>query len=345
MKYLERLLTANTANTPQPQQQNANTEGQYQPTKDAISQSIKIIVASQIFDKLAPLFYSAYVTEAVLLKMLLKFCNASRHTGLQPFVDRILQLMWTCLEEEDIKVCMMNLFSIILNSYRFSQITVDLKNQLTYLVLLLSLLRHAPTRHLALDFILWDIVQFPLFMHIKPPDDPVLEQLIPDVWWDKTDKSSKEQKYSADFTNLGPEFAPIDSATSEEESEAREKQAYLRHCSALKTKVGEIEEIQVEILKLLMSDSDAGETSSGKTSRSVFVIKLREFLYSCQKGQKFAPSPCPLPVTLCFMHRLTKALRFYWDAYANNNPTCVGSNEAFVPVWIFTASTKKSKER
>ena len=23
-------------------------------------------------------------------------------------------------------------------------------------------------------------------MHIKPPDDPVLEQLVPDVWWDKS---------------------------------------------------------------------------------------------------------------------------------------------------------------
>ena len=302
-----------------------------------VSPSVRIIVASQILDKLAPFFYSVYLTEAVLLKLLLKFCNTSRHTGAQPFVDKILQLMWTCLEEDDMRACMRNLFSVVLTSYRFSQITVDLKNQHTYLVLLLSLLRHVPTRHLALDCVLWDIVQFPLFMHIKPPDDPVLEQLIPDVWWDKNDKACKEQRYSQDFASVGPEFAPSDDSMSGDGEDKRDKQTYLKHCAALKVKVGEIEEIQIEILKLLMDNTDSIGSRSGKSSRAVFVQKLRDFLYSCQKGQKFAPSPCPLPVSLCFMHRLVKALRYYWDLNAKNNSAYIRSNDAYVPIWVFTA--------
>ncbi len=312
----------------------------YDALKEGVSQGIKIIVASQIFDKLAPLLHSVYVTEAVLLKLLLKFCNSSRHTGAQPFIERILQLMWTCLEEDEMKICMKNLFSIILTSYRFSQITVDLKNQFTYLVLFLSLLRHAPTRHMALDCILCDIVQFPAFMHIKPPDDSVLEQLVPDVWWDKSDKSGKEQKYNQDSPSDVDD--PRTSSSSDSSDEAQQKRTYLKHCSALKMKIGEIEEIQVEILKLLMNDTDADETVSGKTSRSLFVTKLREFLHSCQKGQKFAPLPCPLPVTLCFMHRLVKALRFYWESYAKSNNGSVPSSDAYVPVWLFVSNPKKN---
>ena len=297
-------------------------QGEFDLLKD--SESVKIIVASQIFDKLAPLFYSVYVTEAVLLKLLLKFCHTSRHTAKQAFVDKILTLMWTCLEEDEITAALKNLFLIILTSYRFSQVTVDLKNQLTYLVLLLSLLRHERTRHLALECILFDIIQFPSFMHIKPPDDPVLEQLIPDVWWDKS-VASKDQN------NIFANYADEDSLS---ESEKQEKETYLRHCASLKMKITEIEEIQIEILKLLMEDSDAND--SGKCSRTLFVIKLREFLFACQKGQKFTPSPCPLPVTLCFMHRLVKALRCFWDRSSKESVAWVNSNDAFVPVWMFT---------
>ena len=31
----------------------------------------------------------------------------------------------------------------------------------------------------------FDKIRFPMFMHIKAPDENVLAQLIPEVWWDK----------------------------------------------------------------------------------------------------------------------------------------------------------------
>lgn len=31
----------------------------------------------------------------------------------------------------------------------------------------------------------FDKIKFPMFMHIKAPDENVLAQLIPEVWWDK----------------------------------------------------------------------------------------------------------------------------------------------------------------
>nr|XP_006822492.1 PREDICTED: E3 ubiquitin-protein ligase RNF123-like [Saccoglossus kowalevskii] len=48
---------------------------------------------------------------------------------------------------------------------------------------------------------------------------------------------------------------------------------------------------------------------------------------------------CPLPVTLCFFHRLIVALRYYWDKYAEENPmTAVKSKDAFVPPHMFYAN-------
>ena len=90
--------------------------------------------------------FSVYVTEAVLLKLLLKFCNTSRHTAKQPFVDKMLTLMWTCLEEEEITVALKNLFLMILTSYRFSQVT-RLPSWfliLSHLILFVQLVQCAP---------------------------------------------------------------------------------------------------------------------------------------------------------------------------------------------------------
>jgi Kip1 ubiquitination-promoting complex protein 1 len=232
--------------------------------------------------------------------------------------------MLMCIEEDELKDSFKNVFLIVLTSYRFSTVTSDFKNQLTYLVLLLSLLRHIETRHLVLESVLFDIIQFPAFMHIKPPDDCVLEELIPDVWWDKL--MSRNDKGNSQKT--------ID------EIDELEKQRYYRHCGSLKMKITELEEIQVEILKLLLDNSDASDFSNNKSSRALFIVKFRDYLVTCIKGPKYTASPCPLPVSLCFMHRLVKALRYFWDMNAHENSVATFSYDAFVPIWVFTTDKR-----
>lgn len=63
-------------------------------------------------------------------------------------------------------------------------------------------------------------MKFPLFIYIKPPDDSILQKIVPVVWWDSqyiTDEVSDEQR----------------------------KQAYHASCDTLKSHVQALEDLQV----------------------------------------------------------------------------------------------------
>uniref|UniRef100_A0A0L8FNL7 RING-type domain-containing protein n=1 Tax=Octopus bimaculoides TaxID=37653 RepID=A0A0L8FNL7_OCTBM len=162
-----------------------------------------------------------------------------------------------------------------------------------YLSLTLAILKHSQTRHHLLSHVLFDKIKFPVFLHIKPPDDKGLIEIVPTVWWPKV----KEEG-----TALQPQT----------HKEEEDKQAYLASCEQLKNKI------------------------EGKTSRDLFLEKFRAFLKE-NAGTRLHPiNTCPLPVSLCFFHRLIQALRYYWDFYAQQDTVkFLPSSEAYMPICEF----------
>ncbi|GAB1599201.1 E3 ubiquitin-protein ligase RNF123-like isoform X2 [Argonauta hians] len=280
--------------------------------QDRSRQCNLLLVAAHLFNKLATLLKSAYIVEACLLRFMLKVCDAESCLSEQPYISKLLDTMWTLMQDFELKACLENLIITLLTAYRFSPITADFKFPRMYLSLTLAILRHSQTRHHLLSHVLFDKIKFPVFLHIKPPDDKGLIEMVPNVWWPKV----KEE---------GIVIQP------QTEKDEENKQEYLASCEQLRNKIEEIEKLQVEMLKVLLTHDDEKETL-GKTSRDLFLGKFRAFLKE-NAGTRLHPiNTCPLPVSLCFFHRLIQALQYYWDFYAQQDPKkYLPNSEAYMP--------------
>ncbi|XP_015423767.1 PREDICTED: E3 ubiquitin-protein ligase RNF123 [Myotis davidii] len=93
-----------------------------------------------------------------------------------------------------------------------------------------------------------------------------------------------------------------------------------------------VEELQVQILKLLLNNKDE---NGGEASRYIFLTKFRKFLQENASGRGNIPLLCPPEYMVCFLHRLISALRCYWDEYTASNPHASASEEAYVPPQVF----------
>ncbi|GFO15439.1 E3 ubiquitin-protein ligase rnf123, partial [Plakobranchus ocellatus] len=158
-------------------------------------------------------------------------------------------------------------------------------------------------------------------MHIKAPDDPNLAKLIPNVWWDKNLKKDE------DDSDDGEDVAHQE----ETHAEGLNKKKFDLCCQRLGERIQELEAMQVELLKCLLKDNDCFE---GKTSRDLFLLKLKTFLRDHSTFNRPQVAQCSLPVILCFFHRLIQALRFFWDQ------TSLPSSEAFMPIQCFWSETR-----
>lgn len=281
-----------------------------------------MLVCSHVMGKLGPLLKLPYVVESSLLPSLVKMSGEGMWRQPQPRLIKFLDLLWELLElEYEVRPCMEHLANVLMSLYRYSPVLEDFSNAKRYLSLTVCVFRHHKSRRFILENLLFEKVKFPIFMHIKPPDDLGLAKLIPTVWWKYATKSETD------------EIPPL---TAEEEVR---KSMYTAACEKLRRTIEEVEEIQVEMLKLLLLHTDAEE---GRTSRDIFMPKLHFLLKElCGITWAFHSVSCPLPVLLCFFHRLLRAVRHYWDAFqAEDSDRFVFSEEAFVPIHLFWSDSR-----
>ncbi|XP_074646477.1 E3 ubiquitin-protein ligase RNF123-like isoform X2 [Tubulanus polymorphus] len=276
-----------------------------------------MVIAAHIFERLSPLLSKAYVVEACLLKFMLKFCDARAHLKDQPYMEEMLDLMGGMMQDYELRACLEHLVVTLLAAYRFSPVLPDFRFQQMYLILTLAVLRHNRTRRYLLKSVLFDKIKFPIFLHVKPPDDAGLIDIIPSVWWGFPKKEDDED------------------VIPDREDDRNSREAYLKACKELRLKVNVLEEIQVEILRVLLQMNDCEQ---GASSRVIFLEKLRDYLkenFDSGRGS-LGYNQAPLPVTLCFFHRLIQAVRHYWDEYHTAHPAdLTKSSEAVVPCHRF----------
>lgn len=273
-----------------------------------------LLVAAHLFDQLAPLLKNAYIIENCLIKFLLRINNKA--TEKQSLICNMFDLMWSLMQDFEIKACMENLSVSLLSLYRFSPTLPDFRYHKDYLYLLLSILQHQQTRRYLLNNILFDKIKFPIFMHIKSPDDKGLSEFVPVVWWETEKEVDKDDTEEID----------------------RKKQKYFKSCEQLQKAVEDVEKIQVEILKVLLIHTDVVEQ---KTTRIIFMEKVRKFLKeNSGLGRVQHGSLCPSSVILCMFHRLVQAVGNCWDKFQEEDPTrFVKSSDAFIPIHQFWSET------
>ncbi|ELU17872.1 hypothetical protein CAPTEDRAFT_219187 [Capitella teleta] len=167
------------------------------------------------------------------------------------------------------------------------------------------------------------------FMYVKPPGENGLKHMIPDVWLGVANPTSNENDEEEE------EIHDASLLCNEDDQEARSK--YLQSCAELRERVEELERVQEAILQLCLTNDD-GDAQDPRTTRYFFLIKLRTYLRENTQTstRNFLCYEAPLPVSLCFFHRLIAVLRFSWDRHHANFPDySVSATDAFVPCLKF----------
>ncbi|XP_055414314.1 E3 ubiquitin-protein ligase RNF123 isoform X2 [Bubalus kerabau] len=277
-----------------------------------------LLTLAHIFHHFAPLLCEVYVVEAVLMSFLLGVVEAGPPKQAQTVVHHVLDLLWLFMEDYEVQDCLKQLMMSLLRLYRFSPIVPDLSLQIHYLRLTIAILSHEKSRKFLLSNVLFDVLRSVVFFYIKSPlrvEEAGLQELIPTTWWPhRSPREGKEE---------------VREETSEERLRRR---AYERGCQRLKKRIEVVEELQVQILKLLLNNKD---NNGGEASRYIFLTKFRKFLQENASGRGNTPMLCPPEYMVCFLHRLISALRFYWDEYKASKPRTSFSEEAYVPPQIF----------
>ncbi|XP_074054057.1 E3 ubiquitin-protein ligase RNF123 isoform X2 [Macrotis lagotis] len=279
-----------------------------------------LITMAHIFNYFAPLMCKVYLVEDVLMKFLLGILERDGPVESYPLIQQLLDLMWLLMEDYEVQECLKQLMMSLLRAYRFSPIIPDLSLQMHYLRLTIAILKHEKSRKFLLNNVLFDVLRSVVFFYIKSPlrvEEAGLQELIPTTWWPNR------------FSKEGKETKEVKEESAEERLRRR---AYERGCQRLKKRIEVVEDLQVQILKLLLNNQDH---NGGEASRYIFLNKFRKFLQENASSRGNLTVLCPPEYMVCFLHRLITALRHYWDEYKASNPRASFSEEAYVPPQLF----------
>uniref|UniRef100_A0A3Q1G7U7 Ring finger protein 123 n=1 Tax=Acanthochromis polyacanthus TaxID=80966 RepID=A0A3Q1G7U7_9TELE len=204
-----------------------------------------LITLAHIFNHFAPLMCKVYLVEDVLMNFLLGILEGGGSVDEHPLIQQLLDLFWLLMEDYEVNECLKQLMMSLLRAYRFSPIIPDLGFQIHYLRLTTAILRHEKSRkYLLNNELTFDVLRSVVFFYIKTPlrvKEAGLEELIPTTWWPTHfDKEGKDEREPKD----------------ESADERLRRRAYERGCQRLKKRIEVVEELQVQILRLLLNNKD-----------------------------------------------------------------------------------------
>lgn len=263
-----------------PQQEDPHTSSRHR--------TCLLIVVQHIAAHLGPLLARPYVVEACLVPALARVAQVtldqpSPTLALEP-AHTLIDFLIASLETTELQRCLENLIVCLLTGHKQAAEDVRFRGQKYNLRLLYTLLSHPRLRKICLTHILFDKVQFPSFVNIKAVDEEGLSAVVGSAWWASKDSA---------VTSGG------------------DKLAYEASCRVILRAVQEVEDIQVSILRLLLSASDAQRYED--TSRALFLSKFRTFLREHAPGSRVPIQRyTPLPVILCLFHRLLTIFEELW---------------------------------
>uniref|UniRef100_A0A1A8LKQ6 E3 ubiquitin-protein ligase RNF123 n=1 Tax=Nothobranchius pienaari TaxID=704102 RepID=A0A1A8LKQ6_9TELE len=279
-----------------------------------------LVTVAHIFNHFAPLMCKVYLVEDVLMNFLLGILEGGGSVDEHPLIQQLLDLFWLLMEDHEVNECLKQLMMSLLRAYRFSPIIPDLGFQIHYLRLTTAILRHERSRKYLLNNVLFDVLRSVVFFYIKTPlrvKEAGLEELIPTTWWPTHfDKEGKDEREPKD----------------ESSDERLRRRAYERGCQRLKKRIEVVEELQVQILRLLLNNKDK---TTGEASRYIFLNKFRKFLQENASNRGHPTALCPPEYMVCFLHRLITAIRTSWDEGSRKCPGSLSSEDAYVPPQLF----------
>lgn len=213
--------------------------------------SFYLLVANSVIERIVPLLMNSYVVEARVIRIIRTLCVAKSTSDsfIQPgergsTLDAFLSLLWTHLEEAEMKVFLKRLLNYLSCTFKETPTDLEYESQRIIITVLNCLCNHEQTRKYFLEHKFFKKNFLPLFLYIKPPDESTLELLLPDdfIWTE----------------GLGGD-----------------KKIYLDACEKLKTNTSNLYSRQKNLIATLLKNDDGSESSP--SSRKIFMNRLRRF--------------------------------------------------------------------
>lgn len=270
-------------------QQKATTTKDDLDDEDEVSlESIQMLIAAILVDRLAPLLKYPYVIEDKVFSYIRGLCvirsDSSSNTIVHPgqpdsILGTFLNLLWTLMDEEDVKEFFVQLINYIGSCYKETPIDLEYEKQRTVIVILTCICNHPPTRKFLLEQKFFDRNCLPLFLYIKPPDEAALEKLLPDdcIWTEGIGGNKLEYSMACDR---------------------------LKQCTAV------LYTLQKNLILVLMNNAD-GEAGKVASSRRLFLSKFRRYVmdnsldnrnvFLAQNQQNNSTTPTQPAVALSFL--------------------------------------------
>jgi Kip1 ubiquitination-promoting complex protein 1 len=147
--------------------------------------SFCMLVSSIIVERMIPLLVNSYVVEEKVVKIIKNLCvlKSTANCLIQPgepgsTLEAFLNLLWTHMEDFEIKVFLKRLLNYLSNTFKVTPIDLEYENQRKIIVILTCLCNHTQTRKYFLEHKFFRKNCLPLFLYIKPPDGMTLHCII-----------------------------------------------------------------------------------------------------------------------------------------------------------------------
>lgn len=247
--YLVQYLVNLAGLIAQKQQQKEDSVQQLENEDDGDSiESLQMLVAAILIDRLTPLLKNPYVIEDKLFSFIRGMCvtDSIVHPG-QPdsTLGTFLSLLWTLMDERDVEALIVQLINFIGSCYKETPIDLEYEKQRTVIVILTCVCNHPQTRRFLMQEKFFDKNCLPLFLYIKPPDESALEKLLPDdcIWTEGIGGNKLEYNLACDR---------------------------LKQCTSV------LYTLQKNLIVMLMNNKDGDATNP--SSRKLFLSQFRKYV-------------------------------------------------------------------
>lgn len=155
-------------------------------------QAFLMCLSSLILKHMGSLLTIPYITEYIFIPFVEQLTESKTDSAKEYTQSTVhssmlltcLDLLWTFLEEHEIKACLESTVLCLLSAFRHVSFLLEYPNQCKTLLLLTRICQHTSTRQYLLQYLLFDRVRFANFMHVKPLDEGGLADIVDKVWWE-----------------------------------------------------------------------------------------------------------------------------------------------------------------
>lgn len=313
---LARLISRQNSSNAAAQTSQLTPADKHDEGNEPSENTVYIVVSSILIERVTGLLMHSYVVEDKVFSFIRSMCvirsEADNDNVIHPGSEKstlgtFLTLLWNYMDEDDMSRFLRKVLSFLASIYKETPTDLEYERQRMVIVMLTCICNHARSRKFLLHNYFFSKNCLPLFLYIKPPDEIVLEHLLPDdnIWTEGIG---------------GPE------------------KLYFAACDKLQACTSILYTLQKNLMTTLMLNDDCSPAADAEpweavSSRKIFMVKFRAYVFENNvenrvffMTQNNVPTPTQPAVGLSFLCILLDVTRGLWASECPDQPIVIQSN-------------------